>query len=231
MKKLLSLIICLLCALNLCADVVLTIKGKGKQRSLKRESQSGPAANIGVFKKNLEISFRPKKKFQTVKAVFKVLNDDELSFSFGGGYIRSNGIKKNDFEWIDCSFLRINGKELIGPNAGKEGKKITPISKTMALKEKIKVKKGDKLTVEMEVRATSKKDAKKLDAEKNMSSKKKREAEKEKARAEKERDNKSRKEQDKKTDKKSKPEKEKSSEKSSEEENQESQPSESGEDQ
>ena len=54
MKKLLSLIICLLCALNLCADVVLTIKGKGKQRSLKRESQSGPAANIGVFKKNLE---------------------------------------------------------------------------------------------------------------------------------------------------------------------------------
>lgn len=227
MKKLLLLIICLLCALNLCADVVLTIKGKGKQRSLKRESQSGPAANIGVFKKNLEISFRPKKKFQTVKAVFKVLSDDELSFTFGGGYIRSNGIKKKDFEWIDCSYLRINGKELIGPNAGKEGKKITPFSKPQDLKEKIKVKKGDKLTIEMEVRATSKKEAKKLEAAKNPSSKKKREAEKE-------RDAKSRKEQnvkDKKTDKKSKPEKEKSSEKSSEEENQESQPSESGEDQ
>ena len=175
----------------------------------------------------MNLKLYPKKKFLATKTVFKVLSDDELSFFFGGGYIRSNGIKKKDFEWIDCSYLRINGKEIVGPKAGKDGKKITPFSKPQDLKEKIKVKKGDKLTIEMEVRATSKKEAKKLEAAKNPSSKKKREAEKD-------RDAKSRKEQnvkDKKTDKKSKPEKKKSSEDSSEEENRESQISESGEDQ
>jgi hypothetical protein len=185
--KLLSLIICFLCALNLCADAVLVIKGKGKYKAIRLESRSGLGADIRTHKHNMEISFRPRKKFQKTKMVFKVVNEDELSFTFGGGYIRSEGNKKNVFEWLDCNLLRINGTEHIGPKAGKEGKKEESISRPKALPGSVKVKKGEKLTIELSFRSTPKKTAKQLDAEKNMTPRQKerakREAEREKAKA------------------------------------------------
>ena len=71
------------------------------------------------------------------------------AFTFGGGYTRTDGNKKNDFEWIDCSLLKIDGQELIGPNAGKDGKKEESFSRPKALKAQVKVKRGGKFTVEL----------------------------------------------------------------------------------
>ena len=152
-------VICFLCtALTLSADAVLVIKGKGRRSAIKVEQRTGIPCRVARYNRNTEVAIRPRKDFQNVKITFKVTNDDDLSFTFGGGYTRTDGNKKNDFEWIDCSLLKIDGQELIGPNAGKDGKKEESFSRPKALKAQVKVKRGGKFTVELTLRATPKKE-------------------------------------------------------------------------
>ena len=112
------------------------------------------------------------------------------AFTIGGGYTRTDGDRKDAFEWIDCTLLRINGKELIGPKAGKEGKKNETLSRPKSLPGSVKLKRNAKLTLEVTLRATPKKEAKKRQTEGSMSKRQKerakREEAKEKARAEEE---------------------------------------------
>ena len=194
MKKL-ALLVCFLCTLTLCADAVLVIKGKARRSALKRESQSGLGCDIRRYKSDFEVSFRPRKKFEKAKLVFRATGEDEFTFTFGGGYIRSEGNKKNVFEYIDCDLLRINGKDYIGPKVEQGGKKSDTLYRPAPLKGSLKVKKGDKVTIELSFRSTPKKEAKKLEAAKDprLKEKMQREAERAKDRnAEKEREEKAR---------------------------------------
>ena len=68
--KFLSVIICFLCAVTLCADAVLQIKGKAR-RSLKLEKRSGLAARIIRQTSGIEVRFNTRKIFQTAKLTFK----------------------------------------------------------------------------------------------------------------------------------------------------------------
>ena len=166
-------VICFLCtALTLSADAVLVIKGKGRRSAIKVEQRTGIPCRVARYNRNTEVAIRPRKDFQNVKITFKVTNDDDLSFTFGGGYTRTDGNKKNDFEWIDCSLLKIDGQELIGPNAGKDGKKEESFSRPKALKAQVKVKRGGKFTVELTLRSTPKKEVKKKEAESSKSKRK-----------------------------------------------------------
>ena len=166
-------VICFLCtALSLSADAVLVIKGKGRRSAIKVDQRAGIPCRVSRHNRNTEVAIRPRKDFQNVKITFKVVNDDELTFTFGGGYTRSDGNRKNDFEWIDCSLLKIDGQELIGPNAGKDGKKEESFSRPKALKAQAKVKRGGKFTVELTLRSTPKKEVKKKESESSKSKRK-----------------------------------------------------------
>ena len=166
-------VICFLCtALTLSADAVLVIKGKGRRSAIKVDQRAGIPCRVSRHNRNTEVAIRPRKDFQNVKITFKVVNDDELTFTFGGGYTRSDGNRKNDFEWIDCSLLKIDGQELIGPNAGKDGKKEESFSRPKALKAQAKVKRGGKFTVELTLRSTPKKEVKKKESESSKSKRK-----------------------------------------------------------
>lgn len=188
--KLLSLIITFLCVLTLSADAVIVIKGKNRRSSLKIEDRSGLTARVRRYNTNTEIGLRPRKKPQTAKLTFKVLADDEFTFTLGGGYTRTEGDRKDVFEWIDCTLLRINGKDLIGPKVEKGGKKSETLSRPKALPGSVKLKRNEKLTLEVTLRSTPKKEARKRQAEGSMSKRQKerakREEAKEKARAEEE---------------------------------------------
>ena len=166
-------VICFLCtALSLSADAVLVIKGKGRRSPIKVEERTGIPCRVARHNRTTEVAIRPRRDFQSVKITFKVVNDDELTFTFGGGYTRSDGNRKNDFEWIDCSLLKIDGQELIGPNAGKDGKKEESFSRPKALKAQAKVKRGGKFTVELTLRSTPKKEVKKKESESSKSKRK-----------------------------------------------------------
>jgi hypothetical protein len=118
MKFLTVILLCLFSALSLCGEAVLVIKGKSSRASLKVQRQKGI-----VFRRSnatAELGVRTRKNFQRTKVEFKVLRDDEFVFSFGGGFTRNTASKKNKFEWIDCTLLKVNDLELIGPNAGKD---------------------------------------------------------------------------------------------------------------
>ena len=206
MKFLTVIPLCLFSALSLCGEAVLVIKGKSSRASLKVQRQKGI-----VFRRSnatAELGVRARKSFQRTKVELKVLRDDEFVFSFGGGFTRNTASRKNKFEWIDCTLLKVNDLELIGPNAGKdvpdgkavkgvktakggkagkEAEKITTVGPRKVLKGSVKVRKGDTLKVEMIVRATSRDEAKKRSAEGSMTERQKarmqKEAEKEKIRA------------------------------------------------
>ena len=166
-------VICFLCtALSLSADAVLVIKGKGRRSPIKVEERTGIPCRVARYNRTTEVAIRPRRDFQSVKITFKVLNDDDLSFTFGGGYTRSDGNKKNDFEWIDCSLLKIDGQELIGPKAGKDGKKEESFSRPKALKAQVKAKRGGKFTVELTLRSTPRKEVKKKEADSSKSKRK-----------------------------------------------------------
>ena len=166
-------VICFLCtALTLSADAVLVIKGKGRRSAIKVDERAGLPCRVARYNRNTEVAIRPRKDFQNVKITFKVTNDDDLSFTFGGGYTRSDGNRKNDFEWVDCSLLKIDGQELIGPKAGKDGKKEESFSRPKPLKAQVKVKRGGKFTVELTLRSTPKKEVKKKELEASKSKRK-----------------------------------------------------------
>ena len=188
--KFLSVIILLLCVFTLSADAVIVIKGKERRSTIKLEGRSGIGARVRRYNSTTEIGIRPRKNAQSAKFIFKVLDDDEYTFTLGGGYTRTEGDRKDVFEWIDCTLLRINGKDVIGPKAEKGGKKSETLSRPKALPGTIKLKKKDKLTVEITVRSTPKKEAKKRQAESSMSKRQKERAKRkearEKARAEEE---------------------------------------------
>ena len=168
-------VICFLCtALTLSADAVLVIKGKGRRTAVKVEERTGISCRVASHNRNVEVAIRPRKDYQSVKITFKVVNDDDLSFTFGGGYTRSDGNKKNNFEWVDCSLLKIDGQELIGPNAGKDGKKVESFFRPKALKAQVKAKRGGKLTVEITLRSTPRKEVKKKELENSKSKRKNR---------------------------------------------------------
>ena len=199
MKFLTVILLCLFSALSLCGEAVLVIKGKSSRGSLKVQRQKGI-----VFRRSnatAELGVRTRKNFQRTKVELKVLRDDEFVFSFGGGFTRNTASKKNKFEWIDCTLLKVNDLELIGPNAGKdvpdgkaakggkavkgvktakggkaagkEAEKITTVGPRKALKGSVKVRKGDTLKVEMIVRATSRDEVKKRSAEGSMTERQK----------------------------------------------------------
>lgn len=184
--KYLSVIICLICALTLCGDAVVVIKGKARRSSLKLEDRTGLAARARRYMGNMEIALRPRKKFQTAKVTFKVLTDDEFSFTVGGGYTRSEGSRKNDFEYVDCTLFRVNGKDLIGPKVEKGGQKSAHLFRPRAVKGSVKLKRGAKLVLELTLRSTPKKEARRLEAETDMTERDKmrlkREDDKDKAR-------------------------------------------------
>lgn len=196
--KLISVIACFLfCALSLWGDAVIVLKGKARRSSCKLTERSGIPCRVRRFNDTTEVATRARKKFQSAKLTFKITGDDEYTFTLGGGFTRKDGDKKDEFEWIDCTLFKVNNNELIGPKAGKDGKKSETISRPKALKGSVKVKKGDTLTIEFTLRATPRKEAKKRDAEGTMSERQKerlkREEDKDKARAqEREKEEKSR---------------------------------------
>ena len=186
--KLLSVITFLLfCTLTLWGDAVVVIKGKARRSSLKLTERSGIPCRVRRYSAATEVAVRARKKVQDVKLTFKVTGDDEYTFTLGGGYTRKDGDKKDEFEWIDCTLFKVNGKEFIGPNAGKEGTKSETLSRPKAVKGSVKVKKGDTLKLELSLRSTPRKEARKREAESSMSKRQKerlkREEEKDKQRA------------------------------------------------
>lgn len=187
MKFLSVITLFLFCALSLWGDAVIVIKGKARRSSIKLTDRSGIPCRVRRYNDTTEVAIRARKKFQSVKLIFKVVGDDEYSFTLGGGYTRKEGDRKNEFEWIDCTLFRVNGQEMIGPKAGKDGKKSETVARPKPVKSVVKAKKGSTLTLEVTLRATPRKEAKKRDAEPTMTKRQKerfkREEEKEKARA------------------------------------------------
>ncbi|MBE6384919.1 MAG: hypothetical protein E7048_04540 [Lentisphaerae bacterium] len=198
MKFLSVITLFLFCALSLWGDAVIVIKGKARRSSIKLTERSGITCRVRRYNDTTEVSIRARKKFQSAKLTFKVVGDDEYSFTLGGGYTRKEGDRKNEFEWIDCTLFKVNGQEMIGPKAGKEGKKSETLSRPKPVKGVVKAKKGSTLTLEVTVRSTPRKEAKKRDVESTMTKRQKerfkREEAKDKARAqEREREEKERK--------------------------------------
>lgn len=206
MKLLSVILLCLFSVSAFCSEAVLVIKGKSAKKSLKIMRQ--PKGTVCKRSNaTVELGVRTQKNFQRTSVIFKALRDDEFSFSFGGGYIRGSQGKKNKFEWVDCSLLKVNDVELIGPNAGKdasegpkapeakkaraksgkEAEQIMTFGPQKALKGSVKVRKGSSVKIEMTVRSTDRSDAKKRDAEGSMTERQKarmkKEAEKDKVRA------------------------------------------------
>jgi len=161
MKHLLALLLLVCFSVSICAEAVLTIKGKARRTAL-RASKRG----VAVVEKQgsaTVVNLRPKRDFETIKLNFKVLADDELSFSLAGNYSRNKKLKsKQFFEWVDCNLFRVGDKELIGPKAEKEEDKKISVAKSQAVKGSVKVKKGDNLVIELSLRLTPREEARKL---------------------------------------------------------------------
>ena len=142
------------------------MKGKARRSSIKIAERSGITCRVRRYNDTTEVAIRARKKFQSAKLTFKVTGDDEITFTLGGGYTRKEGDKKDEFEWIDCTLFKVNGQEMIGPKAGKEGKKSETLSRPKPIKGSVKIKKGGTLTLELTVRSTPRKEAKKRDTRK-----------------------------------------------------------------
>ena len=160
MRHLLALLLLVCLSVDVCAEAVLTIKGKGRKITLRPTKRGG--AVIDTQGSSTVVTLRPRRDFETIKLTFKVLADDEFSFSLAGSYSKDKKIKKQYFEWVDCNLFRVGGKELIGPKAEKEdGKKIS-VAKSQAVKGTVQAKRGDKLEIELSLRLTPREEARKL---------------------------------------------------------------------
>lgn len=187
MKKLFAIFLLLFCgALTLPGEAFVVIKGKSSRCLLKPESANGLKCRARRYGGDMELIFRPRRDFQDAKLIFRLRKDDELSFSISGGSMRQLGSKES-FDWIDCRLFRVNGQELIGPKTAKGGKGFETFSRSKALKGNVKMKKGEKLILEISLRATPQREARKLSDAPSLSKREKerlkRSEEREKARA------------------------------------------------
>lgn len=172
--KLLSVILSFLCILTLSGNAVINIKGKAKRTSIRITSREGLSANIDKLSNATEVKVRARKDYQSLKLTFKVLRDDEYTFSIGGEYSKdSGGAGRQFFEWIDCSLFKVNGKELIGPKAGKGNEKPITVAQVKPVKGSVKLKRGQKLEIEVVVRTTPRSEARKRSEEANLTPKQK----------------------------------------------------------
>ena len=161
MKKLLALLLLIGLSVNVCAEAVLTIKGKARKITLRARKRGG--AVVDKQGSITVVTLRPKRDFETIKLTFKVLADDEFSFSLAGSYSKDKKIKfKQYFEWVDCNLFRVGGKEMIGPKAEKETEKKISVAKSQAIPGTVQAKKGDELVIELSLRMTPRGEAKKL---------------------------------------------------------------------
>ena len=161
MKRLLALLLLVCVSVNVCAEAVLTIKGKARKTAL-RARRRGTAV-VNSRGNTVVVNLSPRRNFETVKLTFKVLADDEFSFSLAGSYSRDKKIKfKQYFEWVDCNLFRVGDKELIGPKAEKETDKKISVAKAQAVKGTVQAKKGDELVIELSLRLTPRQEARKL---------------------------------------------------------------------
>ena len=116
MKRLLALLLLVCVSVNVCAEAVLAIKGKARRITLRARKHGGAA--VDEQGSSTMINLRPGRDFETIRLTFKVLADDEFSFSLAGNYSRDKKSKtKQYFEWEDCDLFRVGDKELIGPKA------------------------------------------------------------------------------------------------------------------
>jgi len=161
MKQLLALLLLVCVSVSLSAEAVLTIRGKARKITLRARKRGG--AVIDRQGSSTIVNLRPKRDFETIKLTFKVLADDEFSFTLAGNYSRDKKIKfKQYFEWVDCNLFKAGDKELIGPKAEKEEEKKISVAKSQPIKGTVKAKKGDDLVIELSLRMTPRGDAKKL---------------------------------------------------------------------
>ena len=147
MKSLLLIIFFLFCSVTLWGDAVIVIKGVNRRPSIKLAEHSGASCRVKRHSGAIEVSCRPKRQFQNTKLTFKVLSDDDFAFTVGGGYIRKEGNKKDEFDWIEYSLFKVNGLEMIGSGSGKGGNKSECVARPKAVKGSVKVKKGDTFLV------------------------------------------------------------------------------------
>ena len=166
MKLLFALLLLVCVSVNLSADAVIIIRGKSRKTSLRVKQAPGKfKQRNNVF----EVALRPKREYQTVKISFKALAPDEFSFSIRGEYSKaSSSADKQYFEWVDFNLFKVNGKELIGPGAGKDGEKSATVAKVKALKDTVKLKKREELVLEVSLRSTPREEARKLSGDANM---------------------------------------------------------------
>ena len=161
MKKVLALLLLVCLSVNVCADAVLNIKGKARKITLRARKRGG--AVVDKQGSSTVVTLRPKRDFETIKLTFKVLADDEFSFSLAGSYSKDKKIKfKQYFEWVDCNLFRVGDKELIGPKAEKETEKKISVAKSQAIPGTVQAKKGDELVIELSLRLTPREEARKL---------------------------------------------------------------------
>ena len=161
MKQLLALLLLVCLSVSLSAEAVLNIKGKARKITLRARKRGG--AVIDKQGSSTVVTLRPKRDFETIKLTFKVLADDEFSFSLAGSYSKDKKIKfKQYFEWVDCNLFRVGDKELIGPKAEKEEDKKISVAKSQAIKGTVQAKKGDELVIELSLRMTPRGEARKL---------------------------------------------------------------------
>ena len=161
MKRLLALLLLVCVSVNVCAEAVLTIKGKARKTALRARRRGSAAVNSRG--NTVVVNLSPRRNFETVKLTFKVLADDEFSFSLAGSYSRDKKIKfKQYFEWVDFNLFRVGDKELIGPKAEKEADKKISVAKAQPIKGTVQAKKGDELVIELSLRLTPRQEARKL---------------------------------------------------------------------
>lgn len=161
MKRLLALLLLVCLSVNVCAEAVLNIKGKARKITLRARKRGG--AVVDKQGSATVVTLRPKRDFETIKLTFKVLADDEFSFSLAGSYSKDKKIKfKQYFEWVDCNLFRVGDKEMIGPKAEKETEKKISVAKSQAIPGTVQAKKGDELVIELSLRMTPRGEAKKL---------------------------------------------------------------------
>ncbi len=161
MKQLLALLLLACVSVSLSAEAVLNIKGKARKITLRARKRGG--AVIDKQGNATVVTLRPKRDFETIKLTFKVLADDEFSFTLAGSYSKDKKIKfKQYFEWVDCNLFKVGDKELIGPKAEKEEEKKISVAKSQAIKGTVQAKKGDELVIELSLRMTPRGEAKKL---------------------------------------------------------------------
>ena len=161
MRRLLALLLLVSRCVNVCAEAVLTIKSKGRKITLRASKRGG--AVIDKQGSTTVVTLRPKRDFETVKLTFKVLADDEFSFSLAGSYSRNKKLKNRQFfEWVDCNLFRVGDKELIGPKAEKEEDKKISVAKSQSVKGSVQAKRGDNLVIELSLRLTPREEARKL---------------------------------------------------------------------